>query len=109
MENATNEITPTNDDDRLTFVALAATTANVIEWLRSEACCRDQNAEQGKRGEQNSECGNDERAHVRSASMPCDDDGEDRNDEAERESDLNAGRQIVATAQRLKPFACLAM
>jgi len=97
------------DVDLLTFTRIAAATANVIEWLRSEAGRRDQNAEQGKRGEQNSECGNDERAHVRSASMPCDDDRKDRNDEAERESDLNAGRKIVAPPQRLKPFACLAM
>lgn len=105
----TDELTPTNDDDRLTFVAFAVTAASVMEWLRSEACCRDQNAEQTERGEQNSECGNDERAHVRSASMHHNDDCEDRKDEAERESDLNAGRKIVAPPQRLKPFACLAM
>lgn len=104
-----NMRTDEQDVDLLTFVSLAAVTANVIVWLRSEACSRDQNAEQGKRGEQNSECGNDERAHVRSASMPCDDDRKDRNDEAERESDLNAGGQIVATTQRLESFACLSV
>ena len=104
----TDEITPTNDDDRLTFVAFAVTAASVMEWLRSEACSRDQNAEQTERGEQNSECGDDQRSHG-SARVPDDDDGEDRNCEAERESDLHAGRKIVTGAPRLETFACLTM
>jgi len=98
-----------NDDDPLTFTPLAAATANVVEWLRCEVARTDEDAEQTQRDEQNDGRGNDERAHVRSASMQHDDDGEDRNCEAERESDLHAGRKVVATAHGLKPFACLAM
>ena len=104
----TDEITPTNDDDRLTFVAFAVTAASVMEWLRSEACGRDQNAEQSESGEQNSECGDDQRAHG-SARVPDDDDCKDRREKAERENDSDAGRQVVATAPRLKPFACLSV
>lgn len=98
------------DVDLLTFTRLAAATANVVEWLRCEVARTDEDAEQTQRDEQNDGRGNDERAHgLAGASMQHDDDGEDRNCEAERESDLHAGRKVVATAHGLKPFACLAM
>ena len=110
MTKAVSELHVTDDNEPLSFALLAAATANVMEWLRQEAGRIERDADDEQNEIRDDECDDGERAHgLAGASMQHDDDGEDRNCEAERESDLHAGRKVVATAHGLKPFACLAM
>jgi len=81
----------------------------VVQWLKIRATKDYGHDEHDCRRETNDEQDDKQRRVHRSAHVIDDDDCEDRREKAERESDLNAGRKIVAPPQRLKPFACLAM
>lgn len=70
----------------------------------------DHDAEQTERNEKNDGARDDQRAHgLAKASMLDDCEDQNRQDEAERQNDSDAGRQVKATPKRLKPLACLAM
>ncbi len=81
----------------------------MVQWLKIRATKDYGHDEHDCRRETNDEQDDKQRRVHRSAHVRDDDDRKDRNDEAERESDLNAGGQIVATTNRLKPFACLSV
>lgn len=108
-KNDVYELTPTNDDDRLTFVALAAATANVVAWLQIQMI-EDFDSDGRERGRNDEDQQQEEQRRVhRSAHVRDDDDCEDRRKKAERENDSDAGRQVVTRRARLKPFACLSV
>lgn len=83
--------------------------ANVVQWLKIRATKDYGHDEHDCRRETNDEQDDKQRRVHRSAHVIDDDDCEDRREKAERESDLNAGGQIVATTQRLESFACLSV
>ena len=97
----------TDDTDAFSLRAVGA--ANVVRWLQIQMI-EDFHRDGCERGGDNEDQQNEEQRRVhRSGPVLHDDVPDDRQDEAERENDSDAGRQVVATAPRLKPFACLSV
>ena len=81
----------------------------MVQWLQIRAV-EDRHGDGGKSDSDTKDQQNDKQRRVhRSGHVRDDDDCEDRRKKAERENDGDAGRQVVATAPRLKPFACLSV
>lgn len=83
--------------------------ANVVQWLKIRATKDYGHDEHDCRRETNDEQDDKQRRVHRSAHVIDDDDCEDRREKAERENDSDAGRQVITTAPRLKPLACLSV
>ena len=83
--------------------------ANVVQWLQIRAV-EDRHGDGGKSGGNAKDQQDDKQRRVHRSGHVLDDcDCEDRREKAERENDSDAGRQVITTAPRLKPFACLSV